>query len=377
MILKNRRVLALMCLFSIYSATNSYGQFLEKLENAVRSQLEKAQLKQGDDPSSEELPAPPSKNQLPSILESPLVPTPKVDQSAAPAGQGQIYLGLEAENATGGGLGVRVSDVTTGSPASKAGFRVDDRIIAIDGFALANLDTMVERLSTTSPGQKVEFLIQRSGRNQELTAVLMSAAEAEQQRQGEITLSSGASPWLGVIVSDLTPSFRQQFGLRVFRGAAITEVTSGSPASRAGLRAGDAIVEIDGQPIESGEQVTQAVSQSKPGQTIEMLVYRGIVPKSYQVKLAAIATTQRSPTPSAKSQTAVPNLLNPFGNLFGNNKPPTPTPAPSPEPTERVQSEDPAELKAEIRKLRLELAEARRKLAETEQRVQKILDALK
>lgn len=72
----------------------------------------------------------------------------------------RIYLGLEAEELTGGGIGVRVTNITKDSPAWKAGFKVGDRII--NGFAIANLEDMVKQLGKTSPGETVRFLVSRT-----------------------------------------------------------------------------------------------------------------------------------------------------------------------------------------------------------------------
>lgn len=53
--------------------------------------------------------------------------------------------------------------------------------------------------------------------------------------------------WLGVSIQDITPELSRQFRLSDNRGALISEVMEGSPASRAGLKQGDVIISYAGQ----------------------------------------------------------------------------------------------------------------------------------
>ncbi|MBM3528914.1 MAG: Do family serine endopeptidase [Alphaproteobacteria bacterium] len=57
-------------------------------------------------------------------------------------------------------------------------------------------------------------------------------------------------PWLGARLQALTPELSREFDLKRPAGAVVTAVTAGSPAARAGLRAGDVIVSVDGQSVD-------------------------------------------------------------------------------------------------------------------------------
>lgn len=97
--------------------------------------------------------------------------------------------------------------------------------------------------------------------------------------------------WLGVTTQTVTPRIAERFGFAEMRGAAVQSVAGGSPADRAGLvggRAeqevdgltfcpgGDLIVEIDGTPVRSAEDVVRAVNQQRlPGDDIRLVVLRG------------------------------------------------------------------------------------------------------
>ena len=112
---------------------------------------------------------------------------------------------------------------------------------------------MTWQFSWVRPNLEIRFvfLVSRAGRNFPLTAVLMDAGLAD-RIAGQASLGSASQtpgyvagpPFVGLTVNDLTSSFRNQFGISVFRGAAVSGVAKGSPAYAAGIRAGDAVIEL-------------------------------------------------------------------------------------------------------------------------------------
>lgn len=67
--------------------------------------------------------------------------------------------------------------------------------------------------------------------------------------------------WLGVSIGDLTPEFAEALGIGETRGALIADVTSGSPAERAGLRRNDIIVSVNGQNVTDATSTTRMVGR--------------------------------------------------------------------------------------------------------------------
>ena len=82
-------------------------------------------------------------------------------------------------------------------------------------------------------------------------------------------------PFLGLSTVTLTPGIQRQLGLQVSKGAVVAAVTPGSGAENAGLQQGDVITRIAGKDVASADDVTAAVSDHKPGDTIEITVVRG------------------------------------------------------------------------------------------------------
>ena len=97
-------------------------------------------------------------------------------------------------------------------------------------------------------------------------------------------------PWLGVSVATVTPAIQQYYHLSIGAGALITSVSSGSPASEAGLRAGDVIVKMDDGDINTAAELTTAISSHQIGDQVEIVYYRG------NVQQVASATLEESPS---------------------------------------------------------------------------------
>jgi serine protease Do len=80
--------------------------------------------------------------------------------------------------------------------------------------------------------------------------------------------------YLGVGLNDVTPDNAKFFNLTGNSGALIASVTADSPASRAGLKQGDVVTTVNGQPVESGSDLQVVVSEVAPGSKIQLQVQR-------------------------------------------------------------------------------------------------------
>ena len=72
---------------------------------------------------------------------------------------------------------------------------------------------------------------------------------------------------LGISADDLTPQLAQYFGVKQGKGVLISEVTTGGAADKAGLKAGDVIVQVDGKPISGVEELRDALNDNFTGDT--------------------------------------------------------------------------------------------------------------
>jgi S1-C subfamily serine protease len=99
-------------------------------------------------------------------------------------------------------------------------------------------------------------------------------------------IKAGRKPaFLGVGTTDLTPELKSQLGVNVNDGAAVTDVTSGSPAGDAGLKRGDVIVQIGDTQIKNTGNVATAVRKHQPGEKVTVTYVRGSDRKTADVTL--------------------------------------------------------------------------------------------
>jgi len=82
-------------------------------------------------------------------------------------------------------------------------------------------------------------------------------------------------PYLGVSVVTVTPAVAQNYGLAVDEGAMITYVEAGSPAAQAGLRLGDVMIRLDGEPITTADDAVLAIRAHEIGDRMEIVYMRG------------------------------------------------------------------------------------------------------
>jgi S1-C subfamily serine protease len=99
--------------------------------------------------------------------------------------------------------------------------------------------------------------------------------------------------YLGIQMSDVTEQLAEDLDLPVDEGALVVEVTEGGPADDAGVRGGDSptgeggdlLVRVDGKKVSSGEDVAAAIADNKPGDEIEIELYRGDDRETLKVEL--------------------------------------------------------------------------------------------
>ena len=92
--------------------------------------------------------------------------------------------------------------------------------------------------------------------------------------------------FLGVMIQNLTPDLATAFKLDRTNGALVGDVTPGSPADKAGLKSGDVITQVNGQPIDDASQLKLRVAESAPGSKVQLGVNRNGETKTFEVTLA-------------------------------------------------------------------------------------------
>jgi serine protease Do len=101
--------------------------------------------------------------------------------------------------------------------------------------------------------------------------------------------------FIGVGLTDVTPTLQRALHLTVGKGAMIQDVTPGSPAERAGLHPYDIIIEVEGRQVMNNEEVIRDISSRQPGSIARLEVVRDGRTQTVQVKLVERPLRDRSP----------------------------------------------------------------------------------
>jgi serine protease Do len=107
--------------------------------------------------------------------------------------------------------------------------------------------------------------------------------------------------WLGVSIQPITPDLAKAMDLRDLHGALVSSVVEGSPAMKAGLKAGDVITEYSGRRVEKAGDLPRAVGETPVGREVPLTVVRD----GKAVKLTAKIARLQEPVEMA-SGSAVP-----------------------------------------------------------------------
>ncbi len=91
--------------------------------------------------------------------------------------------------------------------------------------------------------------------------------------------------WIGVEPQDITPQLAQALNLPVTEGVIAADVLQGGPADQAGMRAGNVVLDIGGQPVHNTGQLLNAVAGLKPGSTAAMHILARGREKVLQVRI--------------------------------------------------------------------------------------------
>jgi len=89
---------------------------------------------------------------------------------------------------------------------------------------------------------------------------------------------------IGVGIQDVTAQLAESFGLDRPRGALVGQVEDDGPGQKAGIKAGDVILKVDGDTIETSSQVPMLIAGKKPGTPVSIEVWRNGGTKELSVR---------------------------------------------------------------------------------------------
>ncbi|MER3447730.1 MAG: peptidase [Candidatus Dadabacteria bacterium] len=176
--------------------------------------------------------------------------------------------------------GALISDVSSGSPADKAGIKRGDIILEFNGHKIENTEELPRVVAMTRPGTEVRIKALRDGSEKDFS-VKLGALPSKGSNTEEGQISEGK---LGLTVEKLTPEIAGRLGIEE-GGVIVTKVDSGSLADESGFQSGDVILEINRKKITTPEDYKSTASSLKKGQTALFLIRRGEVTLYIAMKL--------------------------------------------------------------------------------------------
>jgi serine protease Do len=199
---------------------------------------------------------------------------------------GIVIQDLTPDLAAGFGLpnagGVLISDVMKDSPAEAAGMRPGDVIVEFTGAEIKEVVDLQRRVAAVEPGKPAALTVIRDRRPTRL------AVRIGEQPTDEVQVAAvPREERLGLTVEPLTAEAAERFNLSARTGVVVTAVKPGSAGADAGIRPGDAILEVNRRPVTSVESFRDLVSAVKPGDVVPVYVQRGGGGNEYVVLKAA------------------------------------------------------------------------------------------
>jgi serine protease Do len=175
--------------------------------------------------------------------------------------------------------GVAVANVVNDSPAAKAGLKVGDVILAVNGTNVEDVNSFRLQIAGFAPGTTVHLKVDRSGQTMDVAVTLGTFdLEAENKGANEPNVPGGGEKGAlkGLSVQGLTPDLRDQLQVPAgTQGVVVTDVDPDSAASAAGLQQGDIIMQVNRKPVNSVSDFNNAVRAGASRESTLLLVKRG------------------------------------------------------------------------------------------------------
>jgi S1-C subfamily serine protease len=228
------------------------------------------------------------------------------------------YLGVDIDEVTSDRVaalklkeerGVEITNVDQDAPAGKAGLKEQDVIVGFNGQRVEGREQFTRFIRETPAGRTVTLDIVRDGQPMQIKATLADRQkEWASSRKNRIIRvptpevpdfdieipeiqfnTTTVSTSTGLSVDNLTPQLAQYFGVKSGSGILVKSVEKNSPAEKAGIKAGDVVVKVDSETIESRSDYRQAI-RHRNADTVKVTVIRN---KAEQVLTMNVPSSKR------------------------------------------------------------------------------------
>jgi Do/DeqQ family serine protease len=155
-------------------------------------------------------------------------------------------------------IGALVASLTPLSPASRAGLKTSDLIIAIDGQAVDDPNAFDYRFATKAIGGSARLGVMRAGKEMAVNVALEAAPDTPHEER----VIESQSPFQGAKVSNLSPALADDLRLDpATQGVVIVDIAGGSAAQSLGFQRGDLVLSVNNAKIAKTSDLQRATSQ--------------------------------------------------------------------------------------------------------------------
>jgi len=215
--------------------------------------------------------------------------------------------------------GVVVGNIVPDSPAAKAGLKENDVVTEINGQRVEGAAQFRRMIHEIPAGRSVQLTVWRDGRTQTVSATLGKSEERHHAmkmlaptpgtfafRMPEIPeippmewngnmVFGGGQPRLGIDAEDVSGQLGAFFGAPDGEGILVRDVNSGSPAEKAGVKAGDVITSLNGERIRTVGELREKLSAK--GEDKDRTAKLGVLRNKSQLTLSV-----ELPAPAARAK---------------------------------------------------------------------------
>lgn len=119
--------------------------------------------------------------------------------------------------------------------------------------------------------------------------------------------------WLGIQIQPVTKDIAESLGLDEDNGALVAEPQDGSPAEKAGVKAGDVVVAVDGKKVDSPRELARMIGGMDPGKNIDLTLWRDGETKDVRITLGEMPRMKQMASAEGHATPDSGNALSDFG----------------------------------------------------------------
>jgi serine protease Do len=172
--------------------------------------------------------------------------------------------------------GVLVGDVTPDGPAEKAGVKVGDLVVSMNGRTMRNARQLEAYIYRSPMKQQVTLQVQRGQDQLSIDVPVIDSVDDPQRFADMVNPEDNLVPRLGILgigidktLATMLPGLRNSYGVVVAAGSSATDLTTGT-----GLQPGDVIYSVNQAPVATVEALRKKVDEFKPGDEVAMQIER-------------------------------------------------------------------------------------------------------